>query len=192
MTFTAARIKQEIAKEGILPFSLIFATSHTPISWWWSRGRPQKEAGDHLEQTPTATLGLHGITSIILIGATSMLDPSTSYEVLLSLYAYAIHVLIGFFVAGGLLYLKFRSSTNWSSCTNFSPWFDPLPAIVFWATRAFLLITTLSNRRVTRLMLMGLVIFNGLLAPLLVFRHQLGESFGSWGYTLLCRLAGRC
>jgi hypothetical protein len=141
MTSTAARIKQEIAKEGILTFSLFFATSHaTPISWWWSRGRPQKEAKDHLEQTPMAALGLHGITSIILIGATSMLDPSTSYEVLFSLYA--IHVRIGFFVAGGLLYLKFQSSKNWSSYTNLSPSFDLLPGFVFWATCAFLLITT--------------------------------------------------
>jgi len=88
-----------------------------------------------------AALGLHGITSIILIAATSMLDPSTSYEVLFSLYAYAIHAIIGFFVPGGLLYLKFRSSMKWSSYTNFSPSFDPLPAIIFWATCAFLLIT---------------------------------------------------
>ena len=37
MTFTAARVKQEIAKEGILPWSLVFATSHTTPFAWLSR-----------------------------------------------------------------------------------------------------------------------------------------------------------
>lgn len=32
-TFTAARVKQEIAKEGILPFSLVFAKNVNIIEW---------------------------------------------------------------------------------------------------------------------------------------------------------------
>jgi amino acid transporter len=40
-TFTAARVNQEIAKEGILPFSLFFATSHpTPSAWLQSKMKP--------------------------------------------------------------------------------------------------------------------------------------------------------
>jgi amino acid transporter len=38
MPFTAARVKQEIAKEGILPFSLPFAAEHT-TPWAWLKNR---------------------------------------------------------------------------------------------------------------------------------------------------------
>ncbi|CAD6445349.1 de1bd2df-e27b-4a2f-9748-9a3129b5dc9c [Sclerotinia trifoliorum] len=40
-TFTAARVKQEIAKEGILPFSLVFAGNRNIIEWALKKlGRP--------------------------------------------------------------------------------------------------------------------------------------------------------
>lgn len=83
MTFTAARVKQEIAKEGILPYSLFFATGKT-TPWalfkerYFSKVAPQvelspfgdssEENGDlnqvlesvrMLEKTPMAALGLH-------------------------------------------------------------------------------------------------------------------------------------
>lgn len=68
MTFTAARIKQEIAKEGILPFSLIIATSYkTPyglVKKWLSRGElPDEE----IERAPTAAFALHWFTSVLLV-----------------------------------------------------------------------------------------------------------------------------
>lgn len=52
MTFTAGRVKQEIAKEGILPYLLFFATGHTtPWAWFMSKDQdtaqsvPVPEAG---------------------------------------------------------------------------------------------------------------------------------------------------
>jgi amino acid transporter len=141
MTFTAARVKQEIAKEGILPFSLFFATGHTtPYAWLKDRWFPtRREEEEHLEQTPMAALGLHWFSSVILIGVTSMLDPATSYSILVSLYSYAIIVLNGAFVSGGLLLLKLQPSRNWASDANFLPWINPLHAVVYFVTCVFVL-----------------------------------------------------
>ena len=148
MTFTASRVKQEIAKEGVLPFSLFFATGHTtPWAWfkarWQSGGKSPMAYGqnmdDHLEQTPMAALGLHWLTSIFLIAVTSMLDPVTSYSVLVSLYSYVIIVLNGFVVSGGLLYLKFNKSRSWSSHASFKAWIDPFHAVTYFVVCGFLL-----------------------------------------------------
>lgn len=146
MTFTASRVKQEIAKEGILPCSLFFATGHTtPYAWLkarWQSGSSYAVApsrNEHLEQSPIAALGLHWITSVVLIAVTSMLDPATSYVVLVSLYSYVMVVLNGFVVSGGLLYLKWKPSRHWSSQSNFKPWLDPLPAVVYFVFCGFLL-----------------------------------------------------
>ena len=147
MTFTAPRVKQEIAKEGILPFSLFFATGHTtPWAWLktkWLYGRTSKAhhqyVDDHLEQTPMAALGLHWISSIFLIAVTSMLEPTISYSVLVSLYSYVIVALSGFIVSGGLLYLKLNKSRAWSSYSNFKPWINPFHAIIYFTVCGFLL-----------------------------------------------------
>ncbi|KAK5651815.1 hypothetical protein OQA88_11683 [Cercophora sp. LCS_1] len=119
MTFTASRVKQEIAKEGILPFSLTFATSTTtPLGWWQKRHR-QLEKGEYLDQTPMAALGLHWFTSVFLVCVTAGLKPAVAYSVLISLYSYTIIILIGFFTSAGLVYLHARTSLRWQP--SFSP-----------------------------------------------------------------------
>ncbi|KAG0651287.1 High-affinity methionine permease [Hyphodiscus hymeniophilus] len=142
MTFTAARVKQEIAKEGILPFSLVLATGHTtPWAWLKNRYSHDKAAEEdgHLEQTPMAALALHWVSSIVLIAVTSMLQPGTAYSVLVSLYSYVVIVLNGFLVAGGLLLLKFTPSRNWSTDSNFTPWANPMHAIIYFSACGFVL-----------------------------------------------------
>lgn len=142
MTFTASRVKQEIAKEGILPFSLFFATSHTtPYAWLKARWKPGSRSaiGDtHLEQSPMAALGLHWAMSVLLVGVTAVLPPTTSYTVLVELYSYVVRVLVPLVVSGGLLYLKFNRSIGWSHKANFMPWMSPLHVIVYFLTLAFL------------------------------------------------------
>jgi amino acid transporter len=140
MTFTAARVKQEIAKEGILPSSLFFATAHTTtFAHLKDRCFPSSRTDDeHLEQAPMAALGLHWVSSVFLIAITSMLDAGTAYSVLVSLYSYVIIVLNGFFVAGGLL-LKFTPSKNWKANANITFWLNPLHAIVYFVVCGFLL-----------------------------------------------------
>jgi amino acid transporter len=127
MTFTAAKVKQEIAKEGILPMSLFFATGKpTPtaklLSRWQNWRRHGKKArghghgiGDvehadgkeHLEQSPMAALLLHWLSSLVLIAVTAKLEPVDSYDFLVSLYAYVIIGVMGFFTSFGLLYAKY-------------------------------------------------------------------------------------
>ena len=154
MTFTASRVKQEIAKEGILPFSLLFATGHTtPWAWFkarWLTGRTSNMAhgqsmDNHLEQSPMAALGLHWVSSIFLIAVTSMLDSATSYAVLVSLYSYVIIVLNGFVVSGGLLYLKLDKTRSWSAQSNFKAWIDPLHAVTYFIVCGFLLFASFAK-----------------------------------------------
>ncbi|KAL8928810.1 MAG: hypothetical protein Q9208_001588 [Pyrenodesmia sp. 3 TL-2023] len=143
MTFTASRaVKQEIAKEGVLPFSLFFASSSTTP---WARFRrrffPSSVTNDRLEQSPSAALFLHWIFSVVMIAATSSAEPGVAYSVLASLYSYAIILLIGFFVAGGLLYLRFFSDEHhtWTRKSGFKPWGGPTAAIIYTLVCAFLL-----------------------------------------------------
>ena len=143
MTFTAARVKQEIAKEGILPYSLFFATGHTtPLAWLKSRlsrspyPRHSQVANtvnleDHLEKSPMAALALHWVTSIILVLVTIPLKPSTQYSFLTALYSYVNLNVIGMLVSGGLLYLKLDSffkgdkGRDWNSKVNCKFSFEP-------------------------------------------------------------------
>ncbi|KAK3059302.1 hypothetical protein LTS18_011172, partial [Coniosporium uncinatum] len=153
MTFTAARVKQEIAKEGVLPFSLFFATGHTsPLEWLkahWRRNTRSKadsdSQGDHLEQVPIAALGLHWFTSVLLVSVTSMLESSTAYSFLVSLYSYVIIILPSFLSAAGLLYLKLSKQRNWHNLCNFSPWLDPLHAVLTFIIMGFFLFASFAK-----------------------------------------------
>src|SRR5690348_14819072 len=51
-TFTAARVKQEIAKEGILPFSLVFAKNVNIIEWVTKKLKRSKQVEEPVEHPP--------------------------------------------------------------------------------------------------------------------------------------------
>ncbi|KAH6680931.1 amino acid permease-domain-containing protein [Halenospora varia] len=161
MTFTAARVKQEIAKEGILPYSLFFANGYTTP---WARIRerffparrtrpvmptsssatlPRDVQEDEeirtLEQTPMAALALHWVTSVALIAFTAKMDPTRAYFVIVGIYIYAVRLLVGVFVSGGLLILKLTPSRNWKDEANIKLWSDPLHIVLFFVTDLFLL-----------------------------------------------------
>lgn len=136
-------VKQEIAKEGILPGSLFFSRSIT-TPW----GLIRKRLGKHFwpeedyepEQSPTPALLLHWIFSMILIGATSARAPVIAYQILVSLYAYTIVIMLGFFTAAGLLYARsFCEKGEWIQRSGFKPWGGPTAAVIYWAICAFLL-----------------------------------------------------
>lgn len=130
-------MKQEIAKEGVLPFSLFFATSTaTPYAWIKERIRssspqpgPERPAA---EQSPAAALLLHWFFSILLIGCTAANPPSVAYTVLVALYSYTLVIIVGFLVAAGLLYLKLSNREDWNANVGFSPWGGPTAAIIYW------------------------------------------------------------
>ncbi|KAK0754330.1 amino acid permease-domain-containing protein [Schizothecium vesticola] len=114
MTFTASRVKQGIAKEGILHFSLVFATSNTtPLGRWQNRNKTMVE-GEYLDQTPMAALCLHWFSSVLLVAVTAKLTPTAAYSALISLYSFTFLLIAGFFTAAGLIYLHLRPSLKWS------------------------------------------------------------------------------
>jgi Amino acid permease len=140
MTFTAARVKQEIAKEGILPGSLFLATGRiTALSWLRSRLRksqaqPASEiSGNEIlnlqEQVPTAALGLQWLSSIFLLAVTAGFSVTTQFTFLTSLYSYVMVMLIAFCTTSGLLYCKFVRR-DWKG--EYRPWGGPTAAIIFW------------------------------------------------------------
>lgn len=103
------RVKQELAKEGILPFSKIFA-SDWPV------------------KAPSGAIFLHWIFTVIFIfGAVA----SDSYTFVTNVFIYTgnwIKLLIG----AGLLYLTFKTSEGWrEQRTTFRSY--PLLTI-FWIT----------------------------------------------------------
>ncbi|KAL8715355.1 MAG: hypothetical protein Q9220_000688 [cf. Caloplaca sp. 1 TL-2023] len=144
MTFTASRVKQEIAKEGILPFSLFFASSST-TPWARLRRRFSRSSNQtsQPEQSPSAALFLHWIFCMVLIAATSSASTDIAYTVLVSLYSYAVIVLLGFFVSGGLLYLRYFSERHtWTKTSGFKPWGGPTAAIIYTLVCGFLIFAT--------------------------------------------------
>ena len=140
------QVKQEIAKEGIFGrrLSRFFARStDTPYAHFKarrSRLRPSQQVPP--EQAPAAALLLHWAFSMILIGATSSTVPNIAYTTLVSLYSYTIVVFVGFFVASGLLYLRFISKERkmWKADAGFKPWGGPTAAIIYSLACGFLII----------------------------------------------------
>ncbi|KAK1623926.1 high-affinity methionine permease [Colletotrichum phormii] len=120
MTYTAARVKQEIAKEGMLPWPKFFA-QNTDMSigrvlrWfqrkgWFSSVLRLKwlSPEHHSEKTPVGALLLHFVSCTILIFATYKMEPTNAYILLTSLSAYVINAFIGTFLGLGILILRFR------------------------------------------------------------------------------------
>lgn len=158
-------MKQEIAKQGILPKSLLLATS-TITPWAYLRRFCRRHLKRHSDtvhepslaerypdQSPIAALVLHWFSSIFLIAVTAGLEPETSYTVLISLYAYVINGMMGFIAAGGLLWLKYfhefmgkvaekqrRKATSISQFSlGSSRWTNSLPAWIYCLFTGFLL-----------------------------------------------------
>lgn len=123
-------MKQEIAKEGILPFSLFFARSTTtPYAWLRARFWPSNRRT--LEESPATALVLHWFFAVILVAATSSTTPLIAYTVLVLLYGYTIVLIVGFFVAIGVLYLRVTKKKGWTDNLGFKPWGGPTAAIIY-------------------------------------------------------------
>ncbi|KAF2232477.1 hypothetical protein EV356DRAFT_534588 [Viridothelium virens] len=160
ITFTAARVKQEIAKQGVLPYSLFFASGHTtPWAWLKSRivpiPRSTSIAGvegisleDYKEKTPMAAFGLHWFSSVFLILVTVGLKSQAQYNFLSAIYSYVLVNILGSLVSGSLLYLKLDSyfrgenGNNWTAkagATGFIPRISPIHAIVYFVANTFMI-----------------------------------------------------
>ena len=78
---------------------------------------------------------------MVLIGATSSGTPRVAYTVLVSLYSYSVVIMVGFFVASGLLYLRYsQGGKEWTKGAGFHPWGGPTAAIIYSLVCAFVLV----------------------------------------------------
>jgi amino acid transporter len=151
-TYTASRVKQEIAKQAILPWSLRLASGSDSLLSRITTSNRQPAINDinhHLEQVPIAATFLHWGFEIILVLLFGIpVKPSTSYRALTYLYTFSVVGVLGFFTVLGLLSLKMDSwirggkGRRWHEKVGWRPWLDPLPTLVACAALGFILFAT--------------------------------------------------
>ena len=92
VSFAHARVNQEFAKEGLLPFSR-----------FWASIKPFN--------APAAALFLHWIVTVVILVAP---PAGPAYNFIVDLYTYPGSWINGF-VAAGLIYLQYKKSEKWTS-----------------------------------------------------------------------------
>jgi hypothetical protein len=113
-TYTAARMKQEIAKQGFIPFPKFFAQDadvsigrlvlYLRRKGWKVPFFSSPE--EHREATPVGALVLHLGACLVLVWSTIGIHPDDAYGLLSSLSAYLITAFFGIFLALGILILR--------------------------------------------------------------------------------------
>lgn len=148
-------VKQEIAKEGVLPFSSFLRSEYrSPLRKLLGTSSSAKFADSDVatpvvvpyEKTPMPALLLHWITSLILILSPPAGD---TYTLFTRLRSYLLHAWFGVFLGGGLLYYgyyrQYRSDKEgrkyrWKDIAGFRPWLGPIfPAIYFFGNSAIVI-----------------------------------------------------
>ncbi|KAK1954750.1 hypothetical protein LY78DRAFT_648761 [Colletotrichum sublineola] len=113
-TFTAGRVKQEIARVGVLPLAEFFSKSYDMaaiVKTLFGTRTDQKLE----KQTPAAAIALHFMFSatLILVVAGVITERSIAYTALTGIYSYAIDAFFTSFLGFGLLCL--RMGRNWGN-----------------------------------------------------------------------------
>jgi len=144
VTFVASRVKAEIAKGGVIPFSKFFAANTPTLLTLMFRPKSGVVTDDHhhmrppVESTPTGALLLHWVFSIIVISAPPKGD---TYTFFVNLYSYTIDSWIGAILAAGLLWLRWKPLSTWVAESSFKPWGGPAMTIVYLIFNVFLIVT---------------------------------------------------
>jgi hypothetical protein len=116
--FTASRVKQGSAKEGIIPFWEVFSAGSDSLrSRLWTPAHQRTGAyanmdtvHSHPEQVPIAATFLHWAFEVILILVFGIpLSPTTTYQLLTAIKMYTLVGVLGLFTVAGLGYLKVDS-----------------------------------------------------------------------------------
>ncbi|KAK4175297.1 putative high-affinity methionine permease [Triangularia setosa] len=148
-TFTAARVKQEVAKEGVLPGSIYLASSYEFTFRHGFRRIPDHQAGGflHTEKSPAAALGLHWtVTSILILAAMLSTDSVIfshlpGYSLLLMAYAYGLDVIWFSCIGVGMLYLRLWPGSKWRYKSPIPHVVGVIAAVIFTATNIVPLVT---------------------------------------------------
>jgi hypothetical protein len=138
-------VKQEIAKEGILPYSLLFSGSYSlSIGSLFKRKSKSTSKNVYHEKTPVATLALHlVITNIIVVVPVFALQPvpystTAAYSYLTIPWTYNIDIAYFVFIAFGLLCLRLTPSVRWAEKSQLNrPWVSIISASVFFIGALF-------------------------------------------------------
>lgn len=148
-------VKQEIAKEGILPWAKFFGQTKNLsfgrfLTWIQRDGHSfvnknfhgllkQKwlDPREHSQETPFGALFLHWTFTIIMILVTIHLTPTDAYNLLVNLYSYTIVAIFGFAISVGMLKLRFSSRERWRQKSSFNPYLSILSAFVFAVASAY-------------------------------------------------------
>ncbi|OCK79263.1 high affinity methionine permease [Lepidopterella palustris CBS 459.81] len=148
-TFVAARVKQEIAKEGILPWPKFFGSSQNlsigrVLNWlhtkrqsfivrrmWWLLKISWFDPREHSEETPVGALVLHWAVTVFMILVSSSLSPTDAYTFLAGLYSYTVFSFCNLLVACAVLKLRFSSRENWRKRSTANPFLSVATATVF-------------------------------------------------------------
>jgi amino acid transporter len=159
MTFTAARVKQEIAKESMIPWPKFFAQNYDfslgRVLRWARRteaiNRPFHRLlsmrwllpENHSEHTPVGALLLHLVTCLILLLATYTQRPQDAYFILTGLAAYVVNGCFGTLLAAGIIYLRFTKKCHWrQKAERINPVLSVVSAIVYFIGNLFPVVTT--------------------------------------------------
>ncbi|KAH7088191.1 amino acid permease-domain-containing protein [Paraphoma chrysanthemicola] len=133
MTYTASKVKQEIAKEGIIPFAKFFGENRVLFANW-----RRKHRSEDPEPTPLGALFLHWLFAVILILLTWAAKPASAYRILVNLYVYLMDIVPSFIMAIGMLYLRFF--TRWSTKSLMPSWLSILAAFIYALANGFPLV----------------------------------------------------
>jgi hypothetical protein len=115
-------VKQEIAKEGILPYSLFFAQSYDfSLGRLFGKSSPKADIDPvYSEKTPAAALALHWvITTVIVIVPIVTIKPTPysatpAQSFLAAIFAYDIDIVAFTALSFGLLYLRCSPHHHWA------------------------------------------------------------------------------
>ncbi|KAM0156130.1 hypothetical protein ACHAPG_005478 [Botrytis cinerea] len=154
-TFTAARVKQEIAKEGILPFSLVFAKNVNIIEWVTKKLKRSKQVEEPVEHPPqervTTTperagfepiplpaLVLHcGFSTILILASIRIPESRDAYPLLVEIYTYPIDAMVAICLSFGMIWMRSRETDEWNTYSTVNRWFSLITAIVVFVANAF-------------------------------------------------------
>ncbi|KAK3389245.1 amino acid permease-domain-containing protein [Podospora didyma] len=149
-TFTAARVKQEIAKEGVLPYSLFFASSYSFSFRHGFRRLPPSRSGYQLysSRAPAAALALHWIVTFIMIMTTvyGTIRLSTAaahlpaYFLGIAAFAYGLDILWFSVIGVGMLCLRLWPGSRWHEKSPVPHSIGVAAAVIFSVTNLFPLV----------------------------------------------------
>ena len=153
-------VKQEIAKEGILPWAKFFGQTknlsfgrfltwiqndkHSFINrkFHWLLSKAWLDPREHSRETPFGALFLHWSFTIIMILATIKLHPTDAYGFLVDVYSYTIVAVFGFAISVGMLKLRFSARARWRQKSEFNPFISITAAFLFGIGSAYPIIAS--------------------------------------------------